>query len=60
MQASPLLGGAQFDCHPEQAFFAQCKDLGEPRDAACPEQAKRAEGFFATQQSRVWLASISN
>jgi hypothetical protein len=22
------------DCHPEQAFFAQVKDLGEPREAS--------------------------
>ena len=36
------------------------KDLGEPRDAACPEQAKRAEwvAFFATHQSRVPRASL--
>jgi hypothetical protein len=25
---------AQFDCHPEQALFAQRRDLGEPRDAS--------------------------
>ena len=47
------------DCHPEQAFFAPGEpalseaegDLGEPREAACPEQAKRAEwvAYFATQ-----------
>jgi len=25
---------AQFDCHPEQAFFGAAKDLGEPREAS--------------------------
>ena len=29
---SPVV--AQFDCHPEQAFFAQSRDLGEPREAS--------------------------
>jgi len=62
--------GKSNDCHPEQVSFAPRKlalseaegDLGEPREVACPEQAKRAgwvaacperaqatEGFFATQ-----------
>jgi hypothetical protein len=25
---------AQVDCHPEQASFAQARDLGEPREAS--------------------------
>jgi len=49
----------QFDYHPEQAFSAQRKlalsgvegDLGEPREGGV---------FFATQSSRVGLASLSN
>jgi hypothetical protein len=40
----------QFDCHSEQAFFAQ---RGIWR-------AARSVAFFATQQSRVWLASLPN
>jgi hypothetical protein len=42
----------QSRCHPEEAFLCAAKpglseaegDLAEPRAAACPEQAKRADG----------------
>jgi len=39
------------DCHPEAGAFCPLKDLSEPREAACPEQAKRAErvALFATR-----------
>ncbi len=42
----------QFDCHPEQAFFAQRRIwASRANHGSCPERAQATEG-------RVWLASF--
>jgi hypothetical protein len=52
---------AQFDCHPEQASFAQRRIWARRANAfvACPEQAKRVEGRSPRgTKTHAWRASL--
>jgi len=56
----------QFDCHPEQAAFAQAKDLGEPREVSrFLRHNNRALGSLslsncATQNQRNCVSSVES